>query len=299
MRPSASAFALAAGLSFLAGRASAAGEALTLATTTSTENSGLLGYLHPDFEKQTGIRVRVIAKGTGASLQLARDGNADVVLAHAPEEEARFMAEGHGAERREVMYNDFVILGPAEDPAGLRGLKDAAAALAKLAEARRPFLSRGDRSGTHVKEMELWRASGVKLNAQQQEITGEGGQRTVVETLRPGGEWYLSIGQGMGRTLLMATEKRAYTLSDRGTYLSLRAGEKPRTDLAILCEGDRRLRNTYSVIAVNPEKHPQVQREAAARYVRWITSPEVQRKIGEYRVEGQVLFHPLVEREEK
>ena len=198
-------------------------DVLTLATTTSTENSGLLAYLHPDFERQTGIKVKVVAKGTGASLQLARDGNADVVLVHSREQEDKFVADGHGVLRREVMYNDFVLLGPATDPAQVQGTKDPADAFRKIASARQPFVSRGDHSGTHLREQQLWQRTGLALQTDRVTAFAEG-EKTTMQVVRPAGDWYWSIGQGMGKTISVASEKRAYTLADRGTYYALRAG---------------------------------------------------------------------------
>lgn len=280
-----------AGLALCGGVSAGAEEVLVLATTTSTENSGLLGAIHPDFERKSGMRVKVVAKGTGASLQLARDGNADVVLVHAPAEEERFVEEGYGVMRRGVMYNDFVIIGPEEDGAGVRSARTAGEALARIARAERLFVSRGDESGTHIKEQDLWRESGVPLE-RHEVVVFAGGKERRFESVRPMGDWYVEIGQGMGKAITMATERRGYTLADRGTYYALALATPARTDLKILCEGGERLRNPYSVIAANPERHPGVNFEGARRYVEWITSPEVQRMIGEYRVGGKTLFHP-------
>lgn len=265
-----------------------AAEILTLATTTSTENSGLLAHIHPDFEKKTGARIKVIAKGTGASLQLARDGNVDVLLVHARSEELKFVAAGYGVMRRDVMFNDFVIVGPSEDPAGIKGTRDPAKALQTLADGRHVFLSRGDGSGTHLKEQQLWRDTGLPLISKQ--LTRPG-KKTIIK-VRPEGDWYLSIGQGMGKTIMMATEKQAYMLADRGTYYAFALAEPPKTDLVILVEGRRGLYNPYGVIAVNPAKHPRVNFALAKRYIRWITSAEVQRMIGAYRFQGKALFQP-------
>lgn len=273
------------------GPAPAADGVLTLATTTSTENSGLLAHIHPDFEAKTGIRVKVIAKGTGASLQLARDGNADVVLVHARQEEDRFVADGWGAMRRDVMYNDFVVLGPRTDPAGVRGARTAAEGLARIAGSKSVFISRGDNSGTHIKEQEIWQKTGRALESMRSTII-VGGEEQRSETLRPRGDWYLSVGQGMGKTVTIATEKQGYTLADRGTYYAFALAEPARTDLALLFEGDPALHNPYGVIAVNPAKNPGVNFEAAVKYTEWITSPAVQKMIGEYRFQGKVLFHP-------
>jgi len=264
---------------------------LTLATTTSTENSGLLASIHPDFEKKTDIEVRVVAKGTGASLQLARDGNADVVLVHARTLEDRFLAEGFGVLRRDVMSNDFVFIGPGADPAGIKGVRSPAEALRRIAAGERVFVSRGDGSGTHIREQELWRRTALDLESRQATVFVKGRKRSF-QSVRPEGDWYLSIGQGMGKTIMVATEKRAYTLVDRGTYYALALAEPARTDLVIVCEGDKSLYNPYGVIAVNPRKHAHVNFAAAKRYIEWITSPEVQERIGRYRVGGRVLFFP-------
>lgn len=282
---------LLAALAVSASSARAADEVLTLATTTSTENSGLLAYLHPDFEKKTGIRVKVIAKGTGASLQLARDGNADVVLVHARAQEDQFVAEGYGTMRRDVMYNDFVIIGPPQDPAQIEGLGRAPEALARIAAGEHPWISRGDGSGTHIKEQELWRSTDVPLESKTVTMFLKG-QRKAIRSVRPSGRWYLSVGQGMGKTILVATEKRAYTLADRGTYYAFALTDPPKTDLDILCQGDPKLSNPYGVIAVHPEKHRHVNFGAARKYIEWITSPDVQKMIGRYTVGGKVLFHP-------
>jgi len=268
-----------------------AAETLTLATTTSTENSGLLAHIHPDFERTSGVNVKVIAKGTGASLQLARDGNADVILVHAREYEEKFVAEGFGVMRRDVMYNDFVVVGPEKDPAGIAGTEDAAEALAAIAAAGSTFISRGDGSGTHIKEQALWRATDLEIEQRTVTIIVKGTKKTF-DSVRPTGEWYLSIGQGMGKTITLATEKDAYTLADRGTYYSFSLAEPAKTDLEIMCAGDERLFNPYGVIAVNPAKHPHVNFDAAKKYIEWITSPAVQKMIGEYRRGGKVLFHP-------
>ncbi len=268
-----------------------AGGVLTLATTTSTENSGLLAHIHPDFERKTGMRVKVVAKGTGASLQLGRDGNADVVLVHARAEEDRFVEERYGVMRRDVMYNDFVVIGPRGDPAGVREAESPGQALKRIATGRHTFISRGDASGTHVKEQDLWRQTGMPLERDQVTVFA-GGKETVFESVRPAGRWYVSVGQGMGKTIMIATERQAYTLADRGTYYAFALAQPARTDLVILCAGHESLRNPYGVIAVNPEKHPHVNFEGAQRYIEWITSPRVQAMIGEYQVGGKALFYP-------
>jgi len=266
-------------------------EILTLATTTSTENSGLLAHVHPGFEKQTGIQVKVIAKGTGASLQLARDGNADVILVHAREKEDEFVREGYGVGRRDVMYNDFVIVGPKQDPAGIKNTKDAATALKKIAAAKQLFISRGDSSGTHFKEQFLWKQTKLELTETTKEIVKKGKPKTI-SMIVPKGDWYRSIGQGMGKTIGYTTEKQAYCLTDRGTYYAYSLGKDPRTDLVILSEGDSRLANPYGVTAVDPKKHPHVKHGAAMKYIQWLTSAEAQAKIGNFKKDGKVLFHP-------
>ena len=268
-----------------------ADDTLILATTTSTENSGLLAHIHPDFEKKTGIRVKVVAKGTGASFQLARDGNADVVLVHARNYEDKFIARGYGVMRRDVMYNDFVLIGPADDPAGIRGMKTPAEALSRIAGSKAPFISRGDGSGTHIREQDLWRATGMQLQSESIARFAAGTKRSVV-SVRPFGDWYLSVGQGMGKTITIATEKRAYTLVDRGTYDSFALDRHPKTDLVVLCQGHESLDNPYGVIAINPKRYPHANFAGARKYVEWITSPEVQKMIGRYTLRGKVLFHP-------
>jgi tungstate transport system substrate-binding protein len=239
---------------------------LKMSTTTSTENSGLLAVLLPPFERSTGIKVDVIAVGTGQALKLAEAGDVDIVFVHARALEDKFVAEGYGVNRRDVMHNDFVIIGPAADPAGIRGMKDAAAALRRLAERRAAFVSRGDNSGTHVKEKELWAAAGVT----------------------PSGRWYREAGQGMGPVITMSNDLQAYTLADRGTYLSM----KDKVELPILVEGDPRLFNPYGIIAVNPARFPHVNYTGAMRLIAWVTSPEGQGVIGGYTVGREVLFFP-------
>jgi tungstate transport system substrate-binding protein len=260
---------LAAALAALLGgcRASAGGE-LILATTTSTENSGLLDLLLPRFEEGTGLKVKVIAVGSGAALRMGERGDADVLLAHSPADEEAFMAAGHGRQRSRVMYNDFIIVGPPQDPAGVSGTANAAAALEAIARVRASFVSRGDESGTHAKERELWRVAGVEP---------------------PRGEsWYAESGQGMEPTLVIAAERDAYTLADRGTWLAIRE----RVDLPALVEGDERLRNVYHVIVVDPSTHGRVNLAGAQRFHDFLLEPETQRLIGEFGRDryGQPLF---------
>ncbi|HLJ94042.1 MAG TPA: substrate-binding domain-containing protein [Gemmataceae bacterium] len=239
---------------------------LTLATTTSTQDSGLLDRLVPLFRAQTGMEVKVVAVGTGQALQLGRRGDADVLLVHDPVAEAKFMAEGFGMERQNVMANDFVLVGPPANPAGINRKTAIADAFTRIARSGSPFVSRGDASGTHEKEKEIWRTAGIE----------------------PKGDWYLRAGAGMGQVLRMANERRAYTLTDRGTFLALGKG----LELAILSEGDSLLVNRYSVIMVSPEKHPHVHVHAARRFAAFLLAPETQKAIAEFGTDryGQPLF---------
>jgi len=242
---------------------------ITVASTTSTEQSGLFGQILPIFEKKTGIQVRVVALGTGQALDLARRGDADVVFVHARSEEERFLSEGHGVKRYPVMYNDFVLIGPKADPARIAGSKDTLDALLKIKDAGATFLSRGDRSGTHIAELDLWRMAGVDIAAQK-------------------GPWYRETGQGMGPALNTASSMDAYLLSDRGTWLAF----KNRGDLAVLVEGDTRLINQYGIMLVNPEKHPTVKRVDGQIFIDWIISPDGQDAIASYKIGGEQLFFP-------
>jgi tungstate transport system substrate-binding protein len=255
---------LATGL--LIGQAVAQEKFITVASTTSTEQSGLFDYLLPIFEQKTGIDVRIVAQGTGQALETGSRGDADVVFVHAPAAEKEFVAAGNGVERHEVMYNDFVIVGPGDDAAGVKGTSDAAAALAKIAETQSPFASRGDDSGTHKKELELWKAAGVE----------------------PAGDWYRETGSGMGPTLNTAAQMPAYTLTDRGTWLSF---QNP-GPLEVLVEGDKALFNQYGVILVNPEKHPHVKVEEGQAFIDWLLSDEGQQAIAGYKINGKQLFYP-------
>jgi len=241
-------------------------ERLRLATTTSTENSGLLAVLNPVFEQRHGVEVDVIAVGTGKALRLGENGDVDVVFVHAPPAEEAFVAAGHGVGRRPVMHNDFVILGPPSDPAGARGARTAAEALRRIAAAGESFVSRGDDSGTHKKEKSLWDTAGAS----------------------PGGRWYLAVGQGMGATLQIAADKLAYTLADRGTWLAYR-GDTP---LEVVLEGDPALFNPYHIIAVNPERHSHAKHGLARAYIEFVTGREGQRLVDRYRVDGERLFRP-------
>lgn len=242
---------------------------ITLASTTSTENSGLFEAILPRFEAKTGIEVRVVAVGTGQALRLARRGDADVVLVHDRVSEDRFVADGWGVERFDVMYNDFVLVGPAADPAGVRGWRDAGAALARIAERGAPFVSRGDDSGTHKAERRLWRAGGF-------------------DPAEASGTWYRETGAGMGATLNVAAAMDAYTLSDRATWISF----GNRRGLERLVEGDPRLFNPYGVILVNPQRHPTVKAREGQAFIDWLVSDEGQRAIGDFRRGGRALFFP-------
>jgi tungstate transport system substrate-binding protein len=255
--------------SVLLGPAAAADQAsITVASTTSTEQSGLFRYLLPKFTERTGIAVKVVALGTGQALDVGRRGDADVVFVHDKAAEEKFLAEGAGVKRHDVMYNDFVIIGPKADPAGATG-QDVTQALRKIAEAKAPFVSRGDRSGTHAAELRYWKDAGIDLPAVR-------------------GDWYKDVGQGMGPALNTASASNAYLLSDRGTWLSF----KNRGDLAVLVQGDKRLFNQYGVMLVNPEKHPQVKVKEGQAFIDWLISPEGQRDIAGYRIEGEQLFFP-------
>jgi tungstate transport system substrate-binding protein len=258
---------------------------LVLATTTSTDDSGLLKVILPDFEARYGATVEVIAVGTGQAIQLGENGDADVILVHARSREDAFMAAGFGVNRQDVMYNDFVVVGPAADPAGIKGVTDVSAALAKIAETQSLFVSRGDDSGTHTKEQSLWQASGVSLV----EVAGLNDAAKTFK--KPEGDWYQSVGQGMGATLTMAHEQQAYTLSDRATCL---ARKLEGLDLDIVVEGDSRMFNPYGVIAVNPEKHPTVNTAGAQAFIEWLTSVPTQQLIGRFGVDqfGAPLFVP-------
>jgi tungstate transport system substrate-binding protein len=281
------------GLLMVSGVTGAEEKALKMSTTTSTENSGLLDVLLPEFTRDSGIQVKVFAKGTGAAMRDGMDGNVDVIFVHAKDREETFVADGYGAYRLAVMHNDFVIVGPAADPAGIKKIQDPPMALKKIAETRARFVSRGDDSGTHTKEQELWKATGLPLQTETVEIVQEG-KKTSFSSEHPEelGQWYFSIGQGMGNTLTYAEEKQAYTLADRGTYLKYKFGRDRGLDLEILCQGDPRLFNPYGIIPIDPKKHPHVQFEWADRFAKWLVSPKAQRLIAEYKIEGQQAFFP-------
>lgn len=233
------------------------------------EQSGLFRHLLPLFKQKTGIEVRVVAVGTGQALDIGKRGDADVVFVHAKPLEERFVADGHGVKRLEVMYNDFVLIGPKSDPAGIGAGRDIVAALQKIRAAQAPFVSRGDKSGTHFAELELWKLAGVEIASDR-------------------GRWYRETGSGMGPALNTASAMNAYILADRGTWLSFRN----RGELAIAVEGDRRLFNQYGVILVNPARHPQVKRDLGQQFIDWVVSPEGQKAIADYRIAGEQLFFP-------
>lgn len=241
-------------------------ERLRMSTTTSTENSGLLKVLLPPFEKSCNCKVDVIAVGTGKALKLGENGDVDVVLVHVREMENKFVASGFGVNRKDVMYNDFVIIGPSSDPAGVKGAKTAAEALSRMASKNAVFISRGDESGTHQREKEIWKIAGIT----------------------PKGSWYVEAGQGMGEVINMATERQGYTFADRGTYIAY----KKKSDLALLYERDKALFNPYGVIAVNPERHPHVKYDLAMKLIDFATSKDGQRIIANFKVNGEQLFFP-------
>lgn len=266
---------------------------LTMSTTTSTENSGLLDVLLPQLEKDTGIRVKVIAKGTGAAIRDGIDGNVDIIFVHAKSREEKFVKDGYGAYRLGVMHNDFVIVGPDADPAGIKGKRTAAAVLKVIGKNKARFISRGDDSGTHTKEQALWKATGLSIKTVTTEIIKKGKKLKVSFQHPVGlGQWYLSIGQGMGKTLTYAEEKQAYTLVDRGTYLKYKYGRKEGLDLEILCEGDPELYNPYGIIPINPKKYSHVKFKLADQFAKWLVSPKAQGIIARYKIQGQQAFFP-------
>ncbi len=247
-------------------------KAIKLATTTSTASSGLLDVVVSAFQAKTGIIVQVMPMGTGKALRTARDGNCDLVLVHAPKAEQQFVNEGWGVNRRQVMYNAFVVLGPPSDPAEVRGMESAVEAMKRIAATGSVFVSRGDNSGTHKKELELWEAVG----------------------LEPSGPWYRSVGKGMGQTLIMADEMEAYVLADRGSFIKFRK----KINLVVLVAGDKMLYNPYGLIAVNPKKYPQVKYVQAMKFIEFLSSAEGQKLIGDYKLDGEILFHPLLRKGE-
>jgi tungstate transport system substrate-binding protein len=258
-----------AAVALLAGPAISQEKSIVVASTTSTQDSGLFGHILPLFKQKTGIDVKVISQGTGQALDTGRRGDADVVFVHARPQEEKFVADGFGVRRYPVMYNDFILVGPKSDPAGIKGSKDIAAALKTIKDKAAPFVSRGDKSGTHAAELNLWQAAGIDI-AQDK------------------GAWYREIGQGMGAALNTASSMNAYVLADRGTWLSF----KNRGELEIVVEGDRQLFNHYGVILVNPAKHPHVKQDLGQAFIDWLISPEGQKAIADYQINGQQLFFP-------
>jgi tungstate transport system substrate-binding protein len=253
----------------LAAPAVAQEKSIVVASTTSTQDSGLFGHILPLFRAKTGIDVKVVAQGTGQALDTGRRGDADVVFVHARPQEEKFVADGFGVQRFDVMYNDFVLIGPKSDPAGVKGTSDIATALRAVKDKSAPFVSRGDRSGTHAAELDLWKAAGVDIANDK-------------------GPWYRDIGQGMGAALNTASSMGAYVLADRGTWISFRN----RGELDIAVEGDDKLFNQYGVILVNPAKHPHVKRDFGQAFIDWVVSAEGQKAIADYRIDGQQLFFP-------
>jgi tungstate transport system substrate-binding protein len=244
-------------------------KSIVVASTTSTQDSGLFSHILPLFKAQTGIDVKVVAQGTGQALDTGRRGDADVLFVHAKAQEEKFVTDGFGVKRYPVMYNDFVLIGPKSDPAGIKGMTDVAEALKAIRSKGAPFISRGDRSGTHIAELDLWKAAGIDIGKDK-------------------GPWYKEIGQGMGAALNTASAANAYVLADRGTWLSF----KNRGDLDILVAGDKRLFNQYGVMLVNPEKHPHVKKAFGQAFIDWLVSPEGQKAIADYKLNGQELFFP-------
>jgi tungstate transport system substrate-binding protein len=268
-------FSLAAGAAIalgLSGAVQAQDQFIVVQSTTSTQNSGLFDHILPIFQDKTGIEVRVVAVGTGQAIKNAENGDGDVLFVHAKAAEEKFVAEGHGLQRSDVMYNDFILVGPPADPAGIAGTKDITSALAKIAETGATFASRGDDSGTHKAELKLWQAAGVDAAAAS-------------------GGWYRETGSGMGATLNTGTAMGAYVLTDRATWISF--GNKG--DYQIAVEGDDRLFNQYGIILVNPEKHPGVKAEAGQMFIDWVLSAEGQQAIADYKIDGQQLFFPNAE----
>jgi len=278
---------------FFTGLASAGETIIKMSTTTSTQASGLLDVLLPELEKDSGIKVKVIAKGTGAAIRDGMDGNVDVIFVHAKAREEKFVQEGYGTQRYAVMHNDFVVLGPQKDPAAIKGITNAAQAFKKIAAAKAAFVSRGDDSGTHTKEQALWESTGLPLEKNVQTIVKKG-KKKEINFINPQGlgQWYLSIGQGMGKALTFADEKQAYILADRGTYIKYKFGRDVPIDLVVLCQSDPALANPYGVIPINPKKHPHVKYDLSKAFAEWLVSGKGQTIIDNYRLLGKQLFYP-------
>jgi tungstate transport system substrate-binding protein len=244
-------------------------KSIVVASTTSTQDSGLFGYLLPIVKEKTGITVKVVAQGTGQALDTGRRGDCDVVWVHAKSAELKFLAEGQGVKRYPVMYNDFILIGPKSDPAHVKGMKDVAKAFQVIKDKQAPFISRGDRSGTNIAELKLWKDAGIDIEKDK-------------------GSWYKAIGQGMGAALNTAGASNAYVLSDRGTWIHF----KNKGDLEIVVEGDKRMFNQYGIMLVNPEKHPNVKKDLGQQFIDFVISPEGQKAIANYKINGQQLFYP-------
>ena len=259
-------------LLFTAPQSYAQDKSIVVASTTSTQDSGLFDYLLPLYKQKTGVTVKVVAQGTGQALDTGRRGDADVVFVHAKSAEMKFLSEGQGVKRFPVMYNDFVLIGPKSDPAGIKGMKDVAKAMQTIKDKQAPFISRGDKSGTHIAELALWKDSGIDIEKDK-------------------GPWYKSIGQGMGAALNTAGAGNAYVLSDRGTWIHF----KNKGDLAIVVEGDKRMFNQYGVMLVNPAKHPNVKKDLGQQFIDYLISPEGQKAIANYKINGEQLFYPNAE----
>lgn len=264
---------------------------LKMSTTTSTESSGLLEVLLPEFKKDTGIDVQVVAKGTGAAIKDGVDGNVDVIFVHDPAREEKFVADGFGTKRYYVMYNDFLLIGPANDPAKAKG-PDATAAMKKIAQSEAVFVSRGDDSGTHAKEQELWKATGLPLKEEDTVFKAKDKDVKFKAVHPEGMKMYMSIGQGMGKTLTFAEEKQGYTITDRGTYVQYKYGRPEGLQLEPISEGDKTLFNPYGVIPVNPAKHPHVRFDLADTFAKWLVSARGQKVIGDFKLLDKQLFFP-------
>lgn len=286
--------ALGLALAFLtSGMAMAEDKVIKISTTTSTQESGLLDVLLPALAKDTGITVKVIAKGTGAAIRDGIDGNVDAIFVHDRTREEGFVKDGYGTKRYAVMHNDFIVVGPAADPAKVKSTPEGADALKKIADAKALFVSRGDDSGTHAKEQELWKGSGLPLESGTSTMEKDGKQ-VEIKSVHPAAStaWYLSVGQGMGKTLTLADEKQAYTLADRGTFIKYKFGREVPINLDILCEGGAQLANPYGFIPVNPTKHPHVKAEWAEQMAQWLVSAKGQQAIADYTLHGKQLFFP-------
>ena len=277
----------------LAVPAQAEDKVIKMSTTTSTQDSGLLDVLLPALEKDTGIQVKVIAKGTGAAIRDGIDGNVDAIFVHDTAREEAFVKDGYGTKRYGVMHNDFILVGPESDPAKVKGSAEGAEAVKKIAAAKATFVSRGDDSGTHAKEQELWKASGLPLETAVS-TTEKDGKTVEVKSVHPAAsqEWYLSVGQGMGKTLTLTDEKQAYTLADRGSYLKYKYGREVPVNLGILCEGGNQLANPYGFIPVSQAKHPQAKTALAEEMAQWLMSVKGQQVIAGYNLHGKPLFFP-------